>query len=325
MAQTTQDLNSLFDNPQKMWADDIYAKISGDPIAQDPVKSQYSVFIKPTSGQFVVQGLLTNNFSLNLNATWEASGLLETITSNVPILSSLYPVASTILNLGGMADPASLGVSSKKVYKQSGYLEFDVEFRVLDWQGTGEPVKSAFMLSTLVLPTKDAKYDLSWLLDATRNAYKWTAKTAGNVSAATDKFGTQGAINGLKAIASLVNGKEGGTAEENENSMKNIKDKLTNNLGNLLTDDLYVAASEPSEITIDIGKYFSRKDMIVTGISCDFSKLCTDAGPLYADFKVSVSSRHSLLLDNSSDSEPELGLLGPQNMSRVSYAKAGYK
>ena len=304
MPQISQPLESLFTNPSQIFADDIYGKISSLSKGPDgkPFKSQYSVSI--ISKNATVVGLLTNNLSLNLAAEWQAAGLLETITSNTPIISKLYPVINTVMNLGGIGDPNSFGVSSKKIYKQSGYLEFEVEFRVIDWQGTGEPVRSAFMLSTMCLPSKDLKFNIKEVLSGNKTM-KWVMDKGKMVLNATDNLGTGGIKGAINWITNKIQ-TEGGT--ENGKLSGFINDELET-LRTIGGEDLYVAAREPGEVAVQIGQYFSRGDMIVTGVNCDFSKSCTDMGPLYADFKLSLSSRHSLILDNDGDSEPEMGLI----------------
>jgi hypothetical protein len=170
----------------------------------------------------------------------------------------------------------------------------------------------------MCLPSKDFKFNVKEVLSGNKTM-KWVMDKGKMLLNATDNGGLGGIKDMIDGIAHALQ-TEGGT--ENGKLSGFINEEL-DTLRTLGGEDLYVAAREPGEVAVQIGQYFSRGDMIVTGVSCDFSKSCTDLGPLYCDFKISLSSRHSLILDNNSDSEPELGLVINGQNRRVVMGEGG--
>lgn len=310
--QASDKLSSLVGNPGQMMSKEIYKN------AIDSKQfSQYRVAITTLNSLYTVKGLLTDNLSLSIDAKWEATGLIDAITSN-PILSTIYPYITMFAGAAGIANPSNVGISTRKIYTSSGYLEFDIKFRVVDWQGTGEPIKAAFILSTMCLPTNTKSMSAGQTIDAAGNL---VISELNKVLSLAKKVGINpsAAIGGVDDLMNLLGGavKElGGTAVETvESASSTLKNFISNYFQN---QEFLVIAASPSPVTVEIGQYFRHPDMVVQSVKMDFSRQITSAGPLYSDFTVNVSSRQSILLDNDQNSkEGEIGLLLNGNKARV--------
>jgi hypothetical protein len=305
MAIDTNPLVSLYQNPDGIFDDNVYHNI------RNPDVSQYTIVITPKDIDYKIEGLLTNEFSMSVNAHWDASNILEVVTSNIPLLSTLYPIAVNLWGLGGAANPNNLGMSSKKIYSSSGYLELDLEFRIVDWRGEGQPIKSAFIMTSLLLPKNKANYSASQITtNLASEFFNFAGGVVGVEKKDMDSLVSKGAVL-LKDTMRVV--KEGAIKMLNK-GMINGKE-----ISNILEDpQFFTLASSPLPVRIDIGQYFTHGDMLIESLTIDFSKSMTKCGPLYADFKIHTSSRQALLLDDTKPQEQQIGLRSQNSKSRVS-------
>jgi hypothetical protein len=304
-------ISSLFGNPGQIFKPEVYNNIL--PNETTGGVSQYVV--KLTSNDMPnepIRGLLTENFSINVDASWDTLDIIGGLSTN-PFLAPIAKYGTMLASVNGIANVANTGISTRKVYTQSGYLELSVKFRVVDWRGTGEPVTSAFLLSSMCLP---------------KNLKSYTAKEA-IVEAATK---TVGLIENFVGIITTALGysqestdslkKAIGTDAGNfgnwvfsiaelpiEGIISKIAPTITQSIGKIANDPQFlVLASAPSTISVEIGNYFKHNDMIVKNVRCDFSKQACTAGPLFADFEMSISSRQAILMGANGSNEQDLGL-----------------
>jgi hypothetical protein len=307
-----QNLTSLYGNPDQMFSPSVYTNVTLRSIQQNLIR----IYPNPTSTDLLIQGLLTSPFKIGVSAEWESAGILESITSN-GLIGSLYGYATMIMGQSGMADPGSLGLSSQKIYKNSGYLEFDVSFRVIDWQGTGDPLLSAFVLSSMCLPTEMTSFNGVQLLNKIKSMGLTTIGKV--IEWATTSLGMskEHATQLSNAFTSDASGLITGTAKIIGKATEGALNWFPKEMGeaaNKLASDpqFFVQASSPTPVQILIGTYFSRNDMIAKSVQTEFSKECSQAGPLYADFSISFSSRRALLISDSNlggDKGASLGLM----------------
>jgi hypothetical protein len=216
----------------------------------------------------------------------------------------------SLWGLGGTANPNNLGMSSKKIYSSSGYLELDLDFRIVDWKGTGQPLKSAFLLSAMALPKNKANYTASQVSINTIDKF---IKFFG--SAIADKNMVNQTSNDLmKLIKDTF-----GIAEEGVIKILNAAPGMNGKeiTGYLNSPEFFTLASSPLPVTIKIGQYFEHSDMIIETVGTEFSKSMTEFGPLYSDFKIHTSSRQTILLDDNKPPEQQLGLKSPKKMNRI--------
>lgn len=301
-------------NPTPMFDKGIYRVIGskdagGSQSSNVPVQYLVKIFNK-NAGQNVV-GILKNNLKLNMDANWDPANILGSLTSNSTILSTLFKSAQ----LGGIADPTKYGLSSKKIYSSSGYLKVGVDFRVVDWYGDGESTKSAFSMLSHVVPTNRDSLGIpgsAELITKIKNIWRKIVVEKGYGQEGKDAFNRvldsvgvegqirEGVVNVFETMAKTI--KAAGAGAEA-----------------LYTDQqFFVLASAPLPVTLQIGNYFEHNDMVIDGVDVDFSRECTNSGPLYADFSVNLSSRKSVLIDtDSSSNEPGIGLKSPNQTPRV--------
>ena len=308
-----QNLTSLYGNPDQIFSPSIYSNILNSTSAQNLIRIDSGI------GNTIILGLLLQPFKFNVNAEWDSAGILESITSN-GMLGNLYDYAKMAWGASGIADPTNLGLSSMKIYKNSGYLEFDVAFRVIDWRGAGDPLTSAFVLSSLCLPTSQKSYNAAALLGATEdmaldtvgNVIKWLVKVAGKTESQAQEIASA-----FKSDASgIINGIGSFTSKMAEGVIKGLP-KGVGAVTDLAKDpEFFVLASAPTPVRVKIGTYFSRTDLIVKSVSTELSKECTSSGPLYADFTMSFSSRRTMLKADE-NSSTTLGLVLSSGTPRV--------
>jgi hypothetical protein len=261
----------------------------------------------------MIEGIVTEPPEISVAAEWNASGMLDMITSNFGLLDTVYKYTSAVMGLGGMADMKNLGVSSKKIYTKSGYLEFTLKMRCVDWKGTKVPINACVLLSSLCLPKEISEIGMGEAIGSTTGA---VAGAAGS-----------GILGGIgKVMSALV--KDGRLSQQQANDILESITKGTMSVGGYLKDGVegimsslgvagdvakeainqtvgdsqfLVVAKSPLPVTIAIGNYFYRKDMIVESVKTTFSKQMTLYGPLYADFDIALSSRKALLLNTKND------------------------
>lgn len=297
-----QKLVSLFDNPDQFLSPSVYNNVFS------PASGPYQnvIRITPRLSNNHIQGLLINPLKFNINAKWETLGMLETITNN-KLLKGFYDYYTTITGMAGYADPTNLGLSSEKIYKNSDYLEFSANFRVIDWQGTNEPIKTAFILASTCLPVAKEGMNLSQLVDNIVNKLalstvegfiKFVTNNANDITKdkATDIFNTVSkTTNGVKDFILNSSGKllEGVTK-----MLPPEARKVTD-----MVEDPYffILASSPVPISVQVGTYFSHDDIVVLSTNITLSEQCSEVGPLYADFDMSFSSRRALVIGDGNN------------------------
>lgn len=310
--ELSSTLSSLVGNPGQIFKSEVYNNI----LPEDRFESGLSQYIvRLTSNDMPnspVRGLLTENFSINVDAEWDALDIIGGLTSH-PFLSGVYKIGSLISEASGIANVTNTGISTRKVYNKSGYLEIELKFRVVDWRGTGEPVKSAFLLSSMCLPKNSKNYTAK---ESIAEAAKLVPTTIGNtlalISSAmghspeeTEKLKTAIGTDYDKFKNWLY-----GKVAPLEGVLTKIAPMVQPLIALVKDPQFLVLASAPSTITVEIGNYFHHNDMIVKNVKCDFSKQACSAGPLFVDFNMSVSSRQAILMGvTGATTEQDLGLM----------------
>lgn len=276
-------------SPTPMFDTSIYGKI-----LDNKALSNYAVRILSSEFADSITGLLTNNLNVKIDSDWEAINHIDSI----PIVGGVFNLATRAAMTGGMANPLSLGVSSKKIYQQSGYLNIGLNFRIVDWQGNGQPITSSFFLAACALPKKKdqigikdgfefAKYtveSLASFVGISKDDIKKGEEIAGEIWKAT------------KDTAGMISNSEG--LQKFSVPIKAIG----NGVKDFVDDSQFmVFASSPQPITVQIGDYFEHSDMVITGLNFEFSRQMTSAGPLWVDINLDLSSRRVMLLDLTSE------------------------
>lgn len=255
-----------------------------------------------------ITGVMKDHLSFNIDATWTTLGQVG--GSILPGgISKGYGAVGGALNIAGAA---SIGAAfaSKKIYQQSGYLTIKPNIRVVDWNGVGQPILSAIILMYYSTP-KD------WLTpeDFMGAADVMLENLKPLVDVVIDKTPDVGkkivncvATEGLKAGKQIYNAVSNLSKKIPDNVQKEVAgavDAGTEVVGNFVktvaedADDLATLRSSPVPLTVEIGQYFNRSDMIIENVEFEFSKEMTKSGPLFVDISLNLSSRK--IIKNGND------------------------
>jgi len=200
------------------------------------------------TGENKVTGAMTNEFSFNVAAQWEpifsTGGVIQTIEDQ--------------LTKFGLTAFKS-GIFTRKFYKGGSYLEFQSDFRIVDWEGDYENsvVRAAKILvdSTLPIVPSDIKKNVNTIYGAGKELTNRTIESGRNVLGGGD------VANGVSTFA------KNGTA---------FIDTVTN-----------IGAKE---VSVTLGNFWRGK-LVIEDVNVKYSFEQTESGPLYGDFSVKFSTR----------------------------------
>lgn len=268
-----------------------------------------------------VVGIIQNPLEFSINAEWESLG---GVTGLLPIpetgKTAINDMIGGVSKLAGISGFTGLGevYASRKIYKKSGYLEVGADLKIVNWNDDGQPLKSAIILSYLLLP--DAEFGekkLKEILEkveplinkVTENIQDGYTNVVNSTTNLADNYGrkdkVEGTIKGVEAFAKTMGEMINQVAQD-----PIAKNAYQNTLADL--KDYVLLRSAPSTVRLQVGEYFDQDDMVLEDAKFQFSKEVTRSGPLYVDINLKFSSRKIIA------SIDKLGLLNPQvNNGRV--------
>ena len=247
-------------------------------------------------------------FGFGVEANWASLGDIggAILPGATNMVKGVFEKLNAGANLAGAAEVGA-GLASQLIYQKSGYLEIKIPMMIVDWNGTGQPVLCALLLSRYCLPSfiLNGKDEVEKGVDKLKESLQNTIDDG--VSSELAKAGaktTLGLIEGVKAGVDLL--KEGlEKAGDFIPATKEIATKSLENVGGI--DDAYILRSSPSDVKVEIGRFFKNEKMVITGVSFEFSKEMTRKGPLYVNIDISLKSRRILT------SIGDIGLILPNN------------
>lgn len=317
---------------------------NGIAAARSPGLGYARVLIKPSINRTGESGLLQSingvfdpdgEYTFNIVAEWEPfGGAMMSLLQSVPGLGgvvegigNIYNTGSTISNILGVTPQQSI-YASKKIYKKSGYLTLKIPMMVVDWNGSGQPVATAWALLQLMLPSlseldKEVKNKIIDIgTNIKNNAAELGKKLAedltNNIKENATEMENKGKNPIVKGVGKVINTAteqvqklgagmydcgnkllEDGIVLVKETQQKIKEFEGSANLQNVSTTlfdgfDVTSFKSSPVPVTIQIGKFFEHKDMIIENFSFTFSKEMTRKGPLYVKINLDVSTRTML-------------------------------
>ncbi len=247
-----------------------------------------------------------DGLSFSLDATWqELGGIAGSLFPNqAGYFREAYGLVNNTSMVMGNADWGAIA-ASRKIYQKSGYLKISPSMRIVDWKGIGQPILSALLLAAYATPSskevmtvEDVEEWLQNLYDDFKERFPKTGEFIEGVAIKAETF----LSNAVDTAQNVDQTYAGGAGEGQVNSTKNqLKD---------IDKDLSLRSS-PVPVTVSIGHFFKRPDMIIENISFSFSREMTVSGPLYVDVDLTLSSRKIV------SSAEDLGLLLPGRKSRV--------
>ena len=301
-------------NPTAIFTKASYANIANI----NSGNSQYAVVITPL-GMPPIKGVLKEPLKYSISAQWEALDALEAITSNFGLANTMYKYGMTVMNAGGISDPSKLGLSSKQIYKNSGYLTLNLSMRIVDWLGNSDPINASQLLSNATLPRKINQQSLTQVAASLRT----------DVGSLIDKILDMTIFSGgikqedkdkLKAYATAIGQTVTDEAGKAAASIfasfgpeaKAAYDQFVTTINSA---DFFVIASSPPSVTLEVGGYFENTDMIIKEVASSFSKQCSAAGPLWVDLDIELSSQQALLAGEDGNNFG-IGITSTSNMAQ---------
>lgn len=260
-----------------------------------------------------IVGVMNKPLSLGMKSEW-----VEMSQLNAPFVSQGMKIFDTALNdtstLAGNGAMAAVW-ASKKLWKQSGFVDLNLEFTIVDWNGDGAPKRMAEMLYRLQTAgpktgTQDAALKVEEFLRGGVNGVVDVLKTK------TD-FTDQGASTGNEALAA------GGAALDMVGDAMGVAASMAGNVANTIIEDLAdTLALRDSAVPVRIiigNNFFDHADMVVNNVSCTFSKEMSPMGPLRVDISMDVSSRKLVA------GYDEIGFKHNSNKQRVAVLDPNFK
>lgn len=262
----------------------------------------------------------SGGFSFNIDANWEEFGriggiALPTASSKVSDITGRINAA---VNTFGVSDIGA-GLSSQLIYQKSGFLQITIPMMVVDWNGTGQPLLTAKLLSRYCLPSnstnieekikeevKRIEEELKKASQEEKGAKQLAAKGVLSLSEGVKNFG-QVVQNQTNQILDNT-GITGEAVKAAGEAASNAAEVLDRNVGGI--SDLYTLRASPSDVTVEIGQFFKNKNMVITGVDFSFSKQMTKRGPLFVNINISLKSRRILT------SLEDIGLVVPNQDPR---------
>lgn len=194
-----------------------------------------------------IEGIITSEFSVESSAQWEP-------IFNIP---DGFSQVENMMNATGVSLFKS-GIFTRKFYKGGSYLEFAVDFRVVDWEGGAG----------------------TNIVDITKQLISYTAPTEPNTAQLGTAFELAGEFGSqvVEAGASFVEG-GAGAAESVFDATGDLLRRVSN-LGG-------------QEVQVSIGHWWSGL-LVIESVNAKYSRERTQRGPLYADYSVKFSTREIL-------------------------------
>ncbi len=158
------------------------------------------------------------------------------------------------------------GMWTKKFYKGGSYLKISPKIRITDWNGDGSVLRGAISLIDMCLPAYDGKLDARFksFVNATVTKLEKNGLVKTTIDAVTDE---------IKSIPEQLEDLESG--------------KTAQKLFGIFKTGL---SNSPTEVSITISNFFGPKQFIIENVQVEFSKEMTEAGPLYVDINMSLST-----------------------------------
>lgn len=226
-----------------------------------------------------ILGVMLKPISFSINSEWTPMGVPK-----VPVLGGVVDFMNQN-NVGAMMGSGEFGAvySSKKLWKKSGDLTISPEFRIVDWNGNGEPIRAAQQIAKYALPGKvDSKLN-EGLEKIKQHVKEWSQKGVNKADRTLEDSKTQPGNEGQASQALNE------TTSDAVNRLYSISENVLDDI-----DDIFKLKNAPPPLIVQIGQYFYHPDMVLTSVGFDFSKEVSKYGPLHVDVKLELVSRKIL-------------------------------
>ncbi len=230
-------------------------KILGSP---DELKNKKVHKVKIISKKYgAIEGNLQAGIDISYDPQYTAAGDIISL----PGVSKLEQFAA--VSTGGQLFD---GLTTHKQYTGASYINISLALKILDVEGNGLPLNYAKILGSLCQPKKVSDEQI---------------KSAINNGAELLSDGIKKAKSILEKYYNSDENERGNITSEIYEKSKNVADGLTKKAITNLKDRI---------VTLEISDYLSFDDMVIESVAQSFSYEQGFAGPLYADFTISLSS-----------------------------------
>ena len=288
-------------------------------------KGQYGITFKcnPQGGTkdidkpLTIDGILNSAISWGVTADWGKNELLQGIlgavaTSN-PIFSALN-AATTVTNDFSGDSYTNTGLFTRKYYNNSGDLTITPSFRVFDFYNTGSPIIAGLLFTSLCLPKRR---------EGKGNSYEFDQDTAEVIK--KNSLVIKGAASKAASSMGQDSTPVGGAVQD---YIHNSSDSFNRGVDNIVGSKINWSVA-PSTVDVTIGTWLTIINMVLTKVDVKYSLEMTNAGPLYADFDLSLVTRENLTfneqgtIDQLQLSIGQTGEAATTSSGRVSYGVVG--
>jgi hypothetical protein len=243
-----------------------------------------------------------DGLSFSIEANWQELGGIGAaiFPKTAAFVQGAYDKINNVSMVMGNADWMAVA-ASRKIYQKSGYLKINPSIRIVDWKGVGQPIMSSLLLTYYATPSYNEVATVAEVLSEFKNALTFAGMSDKTMEGIVTKS-MDVAKSSTEMIGSFDKSFAGGRLADQAASTKNQLAGLDKDIS---------LRSSPVPLTVAIGNFFKRKDMIVENITFDFSREMTASGPLYVDIALSLSSRKII------SSFDDIGINIPGKKSRV--------
>lgn len=242
---------------------------------------------KNGNSPIVVEGIVQEKLQFQAEGNWD----------NLFNLSDRFDLARKGLSL---VDQGLLnaGLATRRYYKGGGYLRINPKFRIVDFEGVGTVLSMATALMNMALPSLDKDFNLDDVTEFARN----NPAAIGSTLAGYAFGGTGGAALGAGVGTLIDNVNQNGLAATSKvvaNAVTNPVDTFVNGVGSAYSflKNTGIITNSASPVYVEIGNFF-RNEFVIENVSVELSRELTEAGPLYADIDLTLSTIEVATKDN---------------------------
>ena len=234
------------------------------PLARDETNQ---ITIATTSG--IVVGLMQETLKYSIEANYE----------QIMNLNEYFGDTSKVANLAINKSLFNTGIATKRYYKGGSYIRIEPKIRIVDWDGTGQPIIDTMILTDAALPSTAKNLGIKNLIALLPDNLKAIAASPGG------EFAIARLIQGGGIVDAGVAASTGTLLAQTKLGSEVFK-KLNGVLASLAGS---AVTNNPDPVTVTISNYYANT-FFIDAVSVEFSKEMTDAGPLYADVSLVLST-----------------------------------
>lgn len=235
--------------------------------------------MRPVKDPVVVEGIIQERLQFQVEGNWD----------NLFNLSDKFDLARKGLSFMDMG-LLNAGLATRRYYKGGGYLRINPKFRIVDFEGDGSVISKVTALMDMALPSLDKEINLNDVAEFARN----NPATVASTLAGYGLGGAAGAAFGAGVGTLIDNVNENGvksTAKSVAKAVSNPAETFTNAIGSAyeFAKGVGIVTNSASPVFVQIGNFFWR-EFVIENVSVELSRELTEAGPLYADIDLTLST-----------------------------------